>query len=356
MKLMLKETEWIWHRLPEETRPVVLYGMGDGADKLLKLCGRFGVRVQGIFASDEFVRGQQFAGFTVQTYRDIAAQFPDALILVAFGTERPEVLERIYTIAGAHEVLAPDIPLFGEELASPEVLREKLPALEAMYGQLADEQSRRVLAAMLDYKLSGKIEYLRNCETPREEIFSGIFSLEQDETYIDLGAYDGDTVQEFVRRTGGQYRRILAFEPDKKNYVKLERNVTAMELPDITLFPCASWSTPGALTFAGKGGRNSALGEKGYTVPAESVDHVLAGDEATYIKMDVEGAEYETLLGCRVTISRYAPKLAVSAYHRTWDLLELAQLLWQLNPQYRVYLRHHPYIPGWETNLYACAP
>ncbi len=227
MKLELQEKEWLWHRLAKESRPVVLYGMGDGAEKLLRLCARFGVTVRGIFASDEFVRGQQFAGFTVETYRELTARLQDPLILVAFGTERPEVLERIYALAEKYEVLAPDIPLFGEELAEPEALREKMPALEEMYSRLADDRSRRVLTAVLNYKLSGKIQYLRACETPREEVFSEILPLGTEETYVDLGAYDGDTVLDFAERTGGRYRRSLACEPDLNNCVKLERNLKA---------------------------------------------------------------------------------------------------------------------------------
>ena len=69
--------------------------------------------------------------------------------------------------------------------------------------------------------------------------------------------------------------------------------------------------------------------------------------------MDVEGAEYETLSGMRNTIAKYKPKLAVSAYHRVGDIFTLPLYISQLNPDYKIYIRHHKYLPSWETNIYA---
>ena len=68
--------------------------------------------------------------------------------------------------------------------------------------------------------------------------------------------------------------------------------------------------------------------------------------------MDVEGAEREALAGASRTIGACKPKLIVSAYHRTGDLADLALQIHALYPGYRMYLRHHPYVPAWETNYY----
>lgn len=84
-----------------------------------------------------------------------------------------------------------------------------------------------------------------------------------------------------------------------------------------------------------------------------SVDALLQGKPVDYIKMDVEGAERETLLGCRQTIAAWKPQLSVAAYHRTGDLWELPLLVKELCPEYRLYLRRHKYVPAWEILLYA---
>ena len=69
--------------------------------------------------------------------------------------------------------------------------------------------------------------------------------------------------------------------------------------------------------------------------------------------MDIEGAESKALDGASETIKKYHPKLYVCAYHRNEDFFELVKKIHSLNADYRIYMRHHPYIPAWETNLYA---
>ena len=61
----------VWTRLQAETRPVVLYGMGDGADKILDRFAQLGIAAAGVFASDEFVRGHSFRGFRVQKLSEV---------------------------------------------------------------------------------------------------------------------------------------------------------------------------------------------------------------------------------------------------------------------------------------------
>lgn len=69
--------------------------------------------------------------------------------------------------------------------------------------------------------------------------------------------------------------------------------------------------------------------------------------------MDVEGAERPAILGAEKTIKTFSPALLISLYHRNEDLFDLPLLIHQLNPEYKLYIRHELYIPAWETNLYA---
>ena len=51
-----------------------------------------------------------------------------------------------------------------------------------------------------------------------------------------------------------------------------------------------------------------------------SIDELLGGKRASYIKMDIEGAELQALLGAEQTIRKYKPKLAISVYHNRYDI------------------------------------
>ena len=105
--------------------------------------------------------------------------------------------------------------------------------------------------------------------------------------------------------------------------------------------------------FNDKAGRQSAVSSYGKPRQARSVDSVLSGERADIIKMDVEGAEEEAINGACSTIRKYRPKLMISLYHRNRDIFYIPLMIKKLNPDYRLCIRHQPYIPAWETNLYA---
>lgn len=87
-------------------------------------------------------------------------------------------------------------------------------------------------------------------------------------------------------------------------------------------------------------------------IETTSIDEILDGGEATYIKMDIEGAEYEALLGAKKTIKNYKPKLAISIYHKRCDIWEIPILLLSYNSDYKFYLRTYSF-SGNDTVLYA---
>ena len=375
----INEENTLWEYLKTAGKPVVLYGTGDGADKVLARLAETGVPVSGIFASDEFVRGQQFHGFTVRTYSELLALRKKVIVLIAFASELPDVLERFYKLASVHETYAPHVPVFsGEETVTAAWIKKYERELQTVYERLADAVSRETFASVLNYKLSGKLSYLQACTTNRTEDLRTIFSFGREETYLDLGAYNGDTVQEFLQLTHGRYKKIIALEPDPKNFKKLTDFVRQNELKHITCLQAGVWNDCGSLELTGNGGRQSTFWEadrsgfatqnlsqtcsmkkkiKKQQVTVVSVDAVLGNDHADYMKFDVEGVEKEALEGAAGHLvpdgNGALPKLLVAAYHHDEDLFALPLLLWKLQPEYKIYLRKHPYVPAWEINIFA---
>ena len=101
----------IWQYLKTEKKPIVLYGMGNGADKIIKALERVSVKPSGVFATDGFVRDKRFHGMSLTTYSALKERFGDMTVLLCFGSSRPEVLENINRIAAEQELLVPDVPV-----------------------------------------------------------------------------------------------------------------------------------------------------------------------------------------------------------------------------------------------------
>ena len=338
----------VWTALQNEERPIFLYGMGLGAEKILAEFEQHNIKAEGIFASDEFVRGHSFKGYLVQKYSDICAQYDDFCVVLCFATRLDNVLDNIRKINSRHTVYAPDVPVAGDGLFTREFVAQHDDEFEYIYNNLADEESKRVYLDVIRYKVSGKIGYLLDTFAEKDEIYSNILRLGDNENIIDLGAYDGDTVQEFIMATGNKYRHITALEPDPKNYKKLVRNVG--ELPNISCINMGVWDKKDTLIFSAQAGRNSRLSGTGNTVEVTDIDSLNI--PATFIKMDVEGSELKALKGAENTIVTHSPKLYVCAYHRNEDLFVLPKTIWSFCKDYKIYFRHSKYIPAWESNFY----
>lgn len=348
----IKEHRSVWTFLKDSELPIFIYGMGDGAVKILTVMREKLIPIAGFFASDGFVRGQSFEGYRVHSLAEVEGSTPQFIIVLAFAAGYASLIEQVEEIAARHILLAPDVPVIGnvsDSLFDYDYFLAHESELAMVYDLLADDKSREVFADIINFKISGKISYLSHCTTEREEVYNELLPLSEEEIYLDLGAYDGDTVTEFLEQTAGRYREIFAIEADRKNFSKLTKNVPNCE--DIHLINAAAWSGEATLSFQNKAGRNSTLSgsANGIPTPATSVDRLT--DSATLIKLDVEGAEKEALIGASRNIKTNAPRLIVALYHRSEDIYALALLLHAMQPRYRFYLRHHAYIPAWETLL-----
>ena len=349
MKIDIKTD--LWQYLSETEKTVVMYGMGNGADKILKICDSYGIEVADFFASDGFVRGHSFHGKTVISYSDVKAKYgaENIIVLLSFASSLPDVLSLFDKVDSECEMYAPDVPVCGDTLFNMEFFNTHRSEMERVYELLADDTSKDIFEKVISYKLSGKISYLREAVTSREETFSLLGSIS---SAADLGAYNGDTVRELI----GQYpdiSEIYAMEPDRRNFRKLSEYAEGVTGTRIHAINAAAWSNTATLTFADSGSRNSGAFAKGkqIEVTALSLDGILKGSGVDYIKYDVEGAEKEALEGSAETIKRFTPKLLVSVYHRSEDIFALPLQIKALCPDYKLYLRRHPYVPAWDLNL-----
>ncbi|MBR3149909.1 MAG: FkbM family methyltransferase [Eubacterium sp.] len=338
----------VWNTLKNDDKPVVLYGMGLGAEKIMATLESYSIEVADIFASDEFVRGHFFKGYKVLKYSEVCEKYDDFNVVLCFASRLDDVIERIREIDAEHTVFAPDVPVAGGGLFSREYIEENEDKFDFVFSRLADDESKRVYVDVLNYKVSGKIKYLLRSFADKSAIYSDILKLTSNESILDLGAYDGDTIAEFLTATNGEYDYITALEPDEKNFRKLLKNTE--ELFNISCLNMGAWDKHDTLIFDTQAGRNSKLSSKGKSVEVIDVDSLELSP--TFIKMDIEGAELKALSGLEKTIKKYTPKLYVCAYHRNEDLFSLPIKVLELNPDYKVYFRHSKYIPAWESNFY----
>lgn len=262
------------------------------------------------------------------------------LILVPFEHEIIPQLQQLST--PPVEIFRLD--LYFEEKGTSEYFREVQSVIDDTYTRLADQRSRDTYEAALQYRISRNAECLFPIITPREKQYfpgtlGGSTFLGTDEIFADVGAFTGDTVQQFVSAVQGTYRAIHAFEPEPETWAKLLQNV--QEFPNVTCWQAGVGDAVETVKFS-FGGSSSKVDRSGeQTVQIETLDHVLGNVPVTYLKMDIEGMERPALRGARKLIQTYRPKLAICTYHSNADMVLIPRLIWEIDPSYKVYFRHY---------------
>ncbi len=352
MDINTKELPLIVDRLRQSNLPIVLYGMGNGGDKVLDFCESSGIKVSAVFASDSFVRNKVFRGFPVMSYSEVKEKFgEDMIVLLSFATSRPEVLENIYKIAGENTLLAPDVPAFGDTVFTSDFYEKNRDSFEKVYSLLYDDRSRELFSDVIKYKLTGEIKYLEKTDNEQDYMENIIFS-SKIKHFVDAGAYKGDTAERQMKLSPN-LQSIIAIEPDPKTYAKMCDTLRKFDEIELITVNSGLWDENTSLPFNGDGGRGgtATLGKGNKIAEFRTLDSIVCERAVDYIKYDVEGAEYRALLGSRETIVRNRPKLLVSIYHRSEDLFELPLLVNELLTNSKMFLRRLPGIPAWDLNL-----
>ncbi len=358
---LIVEKESLWEKLEKTDLPIILWGMGDGAVKLLSILKARGIVCRGIFASDEFARYNEFQSFTVKKLSDIESEFDDFIILTAFASKVDEVCDKIITLSKTHHLFVPDINVVRDacEVFDQHFYKENYSRLERVFNCL-DEHSQDVFATLINFKLSGKCEYLERLEVLRK---SEVFPYDKNKisSFADFGAYTGDTLKEAVELYPN-LKCAAAFEPDAKTFKKLEK--TALDLPfSPELFMAVVHSENTDLELFQGAGRNTVLKKNANEndslqkknsrfVKATRADTALSF-VPDLIKMDVEGSERDALKGCE-KFFEHRPILRISIYHNNRDLFEIFEEIERIKKGYKFTLSQKcRYIPAWDIELVA---
>lgn len=239
--------------------------------------------------------------------------------------------------------------------------------IKKLEGLLCDETSCDLLKRIVAFRKSfdakdyirpdGQEEYFPN-DVP---VLDSMDSLR----FVDAGAYIGDTAaaaSEACRQAGKPIDFVASFEPDLENIEKLSAEIEHQKIlsPEAKYFVYTSgvWSENSILTFSNEGSSSSTITtestQSGISIAVNSLDSVLFGAAPNYIKMDIEGAERDAILGAKKIIQTYRPALAICIYHKPEDLWELPLLIHSIEPNYDMSIRVHGHT-GLSTVLY-CLP
>lgn len=334
---------------------LVLYGSGGLGATALNGLRRFGVEPAAFADDTPEKHGKVIDGLPVMTVEEAVQEFGERLVFVVtimnpklrfidarqrlrMFTDRP-VISFLHLAWQYPETF---LPYYQFEL--PQHVLAKSPDIQRALHVFADDESRRQFVAHIRFRLW--LDYKALPASANGDYFpSDVLSpLPPDTTFVDCGAYDGDTVRRFLGKQRGAFGRIYAFEPDEINCQRLHDYVATLgdDVADkVHVYHAGVGHRRERLRFSSTGKMSAAFcGTGDVEVDVLPLQEVIEDDGSPiYIKFDVEGAEREALAGAEQLIHRARPIIGISVYHRPDDLWELPLYLHALDLGYQLFLR-----------------
>jgi len=220
-------------------------------------------------------------------------------------------------------------------------LKHHIDDISAMYHAMSDYRSRLTLLGLLEYWLDFDIaKYNRFQERHFDSYYDlDLISCNQDEVFVDAGAYDGSTVLSYIANFGKEnYRRIYCYDINRNNIELIKRNLRGLRNVDIRLKGLAEKNGDLYVNDDIPNESTKLQTTGGNMVPVVALDDDIA-ESITFLKIDIEGGEYQALQGAKKHIAQGRPKMALSVYHNNDDLWRIFKYVNELCDNYSYYFR-----------------
>lgn len=351
---------------PGVNKKILIYGAGNCGKEVARFLENHGMNVAG-FLDTNVSSGTLVENYVVRHPNDpeYLSFSDDILVVIAVynaGCDIQAIVGMLRQLGYLYTITFPEFhSYFAEEfgprfwLSSTDCYEGREIELAETANIFADQVSRDLYYSILAFRCKADYSCLPPPSQEPQYFDDTVTRWEDPISFVDCGSFTGDTLDELYRYYGS-VESIVAFEPDIGNFRVMTdklRNSPHQYARQITAFPNGIWSETEMLSFSSGMGASSSVSLSGSNnIQAVSLDDALTNFRPSVIKMDIEGAEINALLGAKRIIQKYKPKLAVCVYHTPEHLWEIPSLLngWDLG--YRFHLRSYGF-STLETVLYA---
>ena len=351
---------------------IVLYGAGSAGIAFLYYLHDVGIFPKCFADGNPGRWGTECEGLPIVDYKDIVRMIgEDALVIVTINTDGKKYCKsfdealRAGGHTGVHKNLQEagcknviDYTYFrrcrelfhGDKYNLPScsdvsIMEQHEKDLCEVYDLLEDDKSREVFEKLVRFRMIDDTIQIQTESMDKQYFEYEFYPKREDEIFVDCGAYNGISLDAFLRENRQRFRKYYGLEPDAGNYIKLQEYIA--KLPSdmrskMIIVNKAAYDDTKELWLYSLKGPGSFIADIGtQKTDAVKIDDLVDEDGATYIKMNIEGSELQALAGAERVIRESKPKLAIAGYHKTWDLWEVPKLICRMDEDYRFYLRSY---------------
>lgn len=335
------------NRFIEKYDSFVIFGAGSGGLKTKRYLEKLGKNVVYFVDNDVNKKGLLIEGKIVKHPSEILIFEHKIIIASQWWKEIKTQLEKDYGLIWILDYILTPVMVINE-MEKPNTqenflvtLKENFRKYLEVFDLLADEDSKITYYRVLKGRVFYGFTFIP--ESAFRQYYHPLVKPQDDDIIVDAGAYRADTIEEIIKQ-GIKFKKIYAFEPDKQNYNELIKYTKSWQ--NIECYKYGIWDKEEKLYFIAESNMGSVItsnpDKANQIIDTISLDNFFKDKEKpTLIKMDIEGAEFEALVGAKKIISQYKPKLQICIYHKPQHLWQIPILLKELVPEYNLYIGHH---------------
>ena len=359
IKYQLNQRLVLLQKLISSENKKYIYGAGMCAQNTCALLREYTIEAEGFCVDREYYKeNTHIMDRGVYCISDIENDTDDIDLIIGFEN-RARAMEVIKRYSGTKVKVYFFEDLFCFRSMDYKFFIENIASFQKAYELLEDELSREIFVAHINSRISNDYTEISRYDSKLDYGYDfSLLKIGEQEVFVDCGAFDGDTIEELLRYTNGKYKKIIAFEPDEKNYDILKNKIADHE--NISVIKSGVSDIDDVKKFYNDGSLYSNFVDTGLwgektrrdvyndvddyiSVPVCKMDDRIKGEGVTVIKMDIEGSELSALRGAEKIITEYHPKLAICIYHKGEDLFSCINYIDSIvgDGVYRYYVRHH---------------
>lgn len=346
-------------------KPLVLYGAGDLGKMAKKFFDKLGIQILSVVDAnpEQHIGNQNWAGITIMKPDDVSQNILDNCLLaiciskISFKSVTLPLIQQgwrdIVPFYDITEAYTDSHPL-SNGWYSGFLNKEDIKGIEFVLKHLNDDISRAHHLQFIAWHLLRKELVFNEASVSTDDRFfiSQITSTLHDrEVFLDGGAYIGKVSQYFMNEVHNKFLNVFTIEPDKYNVNELHRMKCSKELKNIKIIECAlGQKSEKKLFFHGLDYASQLSRLSNEFVNVRTIDDLNI--PVTFIKLHLEGWEYEAVQGSLLTFKKYRPLLTTTIYHNRKGLWKISLFLMKNLEDYVFFIRLHSWL-GTGCVLYA---
>lgn len=339
-------------------RDIYIYGCGNAGTTLTKRLQNAGYVIQGFIDNGQGKSKGTYEGIqiyrTEELYKVIEKEKPMVIIVALFSMHiYPQIKSSLENVFGLQAeiyyftefrkletIFNTDLePAFSAFMGeNPEQLVLEKEKIISVYDVLEDDESKSLYCELLEFYLGKK--FVDFTLLPFEEHYFAydIYSINEEEVFVDCGAYDGDTLEIFIKNQDNKFKKYIAIEADEINCTKIQQKIDDNRVSVLNHFIA---DDNYVINFESTGTSYGMGGANGSSVMTKTLDELTYSDAPTFIKVNLEGYDLDAIRGASTIIKEYKPIVSVQGHHKSNHFWEIIETLKAMADDYKFYLRNY---------------